>query len=143
MLDIYLWTVYSTINIFEKLHLSKDLQNRYPHELSGGQRQRISIGRALIVKPKILILDEPTSSLDHVVECEILNLLKEIQAHNEITYIVISHNLEVIESIADEVGIISNGKIIDFGEVNLLLKKYQNIEWYFVVKICWKLLVNN
>jgi ABC-type microcin C transport system duplicated ATPase subunit YejF len=114
--------------IFEKLHLSKDLQNRYPHELSGGQRQRISIGRALIVKPKILILDEPTSSLDHVVECEILNLLKEIQAHNEITYIVISHNLEVIESIADEVGIISNGKIIDFGEVNLLLKKYQNIE---------------
>jgi ABC-type microcin C transport system duplicated ATPase subunit YejF len=113
--------------IFEKLHLSKDLQNRYPHQLSGGQRQRISIGRALIVKPKILILDEPTSSLDHVVECEILNLLKEIQIHNEITYIIISHNLEVIESIADEVGIISNGKIIDFGEVNLLLKKYQNI----------------
>ena len=114
--------------IFEKLHLSKDLQYRYPHQLSGGQRQRISIGRALIVKPKILILDEPTSSLDHVVECEILNLLKEIQAHNEITYIVISHNLEVIESIADEVGIISNGKIIDFGEVNLVLKKYQNID---------------
>jgi microcin C transport system ATP-binding protein len=114
--------------IFEKLHLSSDLKNRYPHELSGGQRQRISIGRALIIKPKILILDEPTSSLDHVVECEILNLLKEIQAHNEITYIIISHNLEVIESIADEVGIISNGKIIDFGEVNLLLKKYQNIE---------------
>ena len=114
--------------IFEKLHLSKDLQNRYPHQLSGGQRQRISIGRALIVKPKILILDEPTSSLDHVVEYEILNLLKEIQAHNEITYIVISHNLEVIESIANEAGIISNGKIIDFGEVNLVLKKYQNID---------------
>jgi microcin C transport system ATP-binding protein len=114
--------------IFEKLHLSSDLKNRYPHELSGGQRQRISIGRALIIKPKILILDEPTSSLDHVVECEILNLLKEIQINNEITYIIISHNLEVIESISDEVGIISNGKIIDFGEVNLLLKKYQNIE---------------
>ena len=111
--------------IFEKLHLSFDLKNRYPHELSGGQRQRISIGRALIIKPKILILDEPTSSLDHFVECEILNLLKEIQINNEITYIIISHNLEVIESISDEVGIISQGKISKIGNSKLILDEFK------------------
>ncbi len=112
--------------IFQKLHLDCDLQNRYPHQLSGGQRQRVAIGRALILNPQILILDEPTSSLDYAIESEILSLLKEIQSKQKITYLIISHNLEVVEFIADEVGIISQGKISEIGNAKKVINQYKN-----------------
>jgi len=111
-------------NIFEKLHLSNDLQLRYPHQLSGGQRQRIAIARSLIIKPEILILDEPTSSLDYQTQNQIIKLLQEIQQFYPITYIIISHDLEVVESIANQVAIIANAKMIEFGDSKEVIAKY-------------------
>jgi microcin C transport system ATP-binding protein len=98
--------------IMQKLKLPLDLKNRYPHQLSGGQRQRIAIARALILKPKILILDEPTSALDVATQKEILKLLKEIQTNQKISYILISHDLEVVAEIADKVITMKAGKIL-------------------------------
>lgn len=112
--------------IFDKLKLNFELLNRYPHQLSGGQRQRIAIARALILKPKILILDEPTSALDYATQNEILDFLIALQAENDISYLIISHDLEVVETLAHKVAVISNGAISDFGECQLILKKYQN-----------------
>lgn len=97
--------------ILEKLHLDKSLKNRYPHQLSGGQRQRVAIARALVLNPKILILDEPTSALDFLTQNEILNLLLEIQKNQEISYIMISHDLDAIERIADKTIHLKNGEI--------------------------------
>lgn len=121
----------STVNdevkkIFDKLKLSRDFLTRYPHQLSGGQRQRIAIARALILKPKILILDEPTSALDYATQNEILDFLISLQVENDISYLIISHDLEVVETLAHNVAVISNGTISDFGESELILKKYQN-----------------
>ncbi len=90
-------------SILQKLHLPQDLKSRYPHQLSGGQRQRVAIARALILNPKILILDEPTSALDFATQNEILNLLSEIQKEREISYILISHDMEMVEEIADKI----------------------------------------
>ena len=102
----------------------KNRKNCYPHQLSGGQRQRIAIARALIIKPEILILDEPTSSLDYQTQNQIIKLLQEIQQFYPITYIIISHDLEVVESIANQVAIIANAKMIEFGDSKEVIAKY-------------------
>lgn len=86
--------------ILQQLHLDLSLKKHYPHQLSGGQRQRVAIARALILRPKILILDEPTSALDFHAQNEIINLLLEIQQSSEISYILISHDLEVVERLS-------------------------------------------
>ena len=89
--------------ILEKLALPLSIKDRYPHELSGGQRQRVAIARALILKPKILILDEPTSALDISSQNQIIELLNEVQNQNDITYILISHDMEVVEQLCDKI----------------------------------------
>jgi len=98
--------------IFKQIRLPLDLQTRYPHELSGGQRQRVAIARALILNPKILILDEPTSALDTSTQNEIINLLLEIQQTHKISYILISHDLDIVAQIADQTLTLNNGQII-------------------------------
>jgi ABC-type microcin C transport system duplicated ATPase subunit YejF len=95
--------------IMNALHLSSDLKSRYPHQLSGGQRQRVAIARALILNPKILILDEPTSALDFKTQNQILELLLSIQAQQEISYILISHDLDVVKQIANQVLTLKSG----------------------------------
>ena len=88
--------------------------NKYPHEFSGGQRQRIAIARALILKPKILILDEPTSALDITIQNQILDLLQNLQEKYSLSYIFISHDMNVIRSVSDKIIVLNKGKLIEY-----------------------------
>jgi len=100
-------------NILDDVGLPRTFRFRYSHQLSGGQRQRVAIARALILEPSILLLDEPTSALDVSVQAEILNLLKDLQAERNLTYVLVSHNLAVITHMCQETAVMNNGEIIE------------------------------
>ena len=94
--------------------------NKYPHEFSGGQRQRIAIARALILKPKILILDEPTSALDITIQNQILDLLQNLQEKYSLSYIFISHDMNVIRSVSDKILVLKTGKLIEYNDTEIV-----------------------
>jgi len=96
--------------------------NRYPHEFSGGQRQRISIARAIVLKPKFIVLDEPTSALDRTVQVQILELLTDLQNRHNLTYLFISHDLKVVRAIADDVIVMRDGKVVEYGTCQQVLE---------------------
>lgn len=112
--------------LLKKLHLPTNLLSRYPHQLSGGQRQRVAIARALILNPKILILDEPTSALDSSTQEEIIKLLLEIQQQQEISYILISHDLEVVTKFSDKVAVLKSGQIVEMSNLEQIINSPQN-----------------
>jgi microcin C transport system ATP-binding protein len=88
---------------------------RYPHEFSGGQRQRIAIARAIVLRPRLLILDEPTSALDRSVQAQIVDLLRDLQARYGLAYIFISHDLRVVRALASQVLVMHDGKVVEQG----------------------------
>ncbi len=99
----------------EEVELNPDMAGRFPHEFSGGQRQRIAIARSVILKPELLILDEPTSALDTTIQAQIIALLKRLQRRHGMTYIFITHDLRVLRSLADELVVMRQGKIVEHG----------------------------
>ena len=106
-----------------KLEPSEEIANKYPHMLSGGQRQRVVLARALVLRPKIIIADEPVSMLDVSIRAEILDLMKNIQKKNNISFIYITHDLATAKYFADKIIILNAGKIVEFGNINNVLTK--------------------
>lgn len=106
--------------LLTEVGLSPTAMDRYPHEFSGGQRQRIAIARALSVGPDFIVLDEPTSALDVSVQSQVLNLLRKLQRENGLTYLFITHNLAVVEYLADEVCVMERGEIVERGTVDAI-----------------------
>ena len=103
------------LELMDKCGLRDYYFERYPHEFSGGQRQRICIARALSVKPKLVICDEPVSALDVSIQAQIINLLKELQQSMNLTYVFISHDLSVVKFISDKIGVMYLGSMVEFG----------------------------
>ncbi len=111
------------VEALNEVGLDPESRFRYPHEFSGGQRQRIAIARALVLKPKLIVLDEPTSALDMSVQAQIVDLLRELQQRHKLAYIFISHDLRVIRALADEVVVMKDGKIVEQGPADRLFDR--------------------
>ncbi|MBT2284992.1 ABC transporter ATP-binding protein [Paenibacillus polymyxa] len=113
--------------LLEKVGLSPESIYKYPHEFSGGQRQRIGIARAIALKPKLIIADEPVSALDVSVQAQVLNFMQEIQKELNLTYLFISHDLGIIRHMCDEIGIMYKGRYVEQGTTNDIFENPQHI----------------
>ena len=100
-------------DLLKTVGLNPDHASRYPHEFSGGQRQRIGIARALAVKPKFIIADEPISALDVSIQAQVVNLLMELQEEKDLTFLFIAHDLSMVKYISDRIGVMNNGKLLE------------------------------
>ena len=106
----------------EEVGLDPATRDRYPHEFSGGQRQRIAIARALVLKPKFMVLDEPTSALDVSVQAQIVDLLRDLQARHSLAYLFISHDLRVVRALADDLMVMKDGRVVEAGRADDLFR---------------------
>jgi microcin C transport system ATP-binding protein len=103
------------VQALEEVGVDPDWRHRYPHEFSGGQRQRIAVARALVLKPRFIVLDEPTSALDMSVQAQIVDLLRDLQEKHKLAYLFISHDLKVVRALADDVIVLRAGKVVEQG----------------------------
>ena len=110
------------VQALEEVQLDPKLRNRYPHEFSGGQRQRIAIARAIILKPRLIVLDEPTSALDRQVQGQIIELLRDLQIKNNLSYLFISHDLAVVRAMADHIMVMKDGHLVEQGTPDEILE---------------------
>ena len=106
------------IQALQEVGVDPDWRHRYPHEFSGGQRQRIAVARALVLKPRFMVLDEPTSALDMSVQAQIVDLLRDLQEKHKLAYLFISHDLKVVRALADDVIVLRAGKVVEQGSAD-------------------------
>ncbi len=109
----------------EEVRLDPEMRRRFPHEFSGGQRQRIAIARAIVLRPKLVILDEPTSALDRTIQKAIVELLRDLQARHGLAYLFVSHDLATVRAMADRIAVMKDGKIVEEGATETLLANPQ------------------
>ena len=114
------------VEILEEVGLDPHMMHRYPHEFSGGQRQRIAIARAMILRPKLVVLDEPTSALDMTVQVQIVELLRRLQVDNQLAYLFISHDLKVVRALSHKVIVMRQGDVVEMGETEALFDNPQS-----------------
>lgn len=112
-------------SVLEEVGLDPATRWRYPHEFSGGQRQRIAIARAMVLKPRFVMLDEPTSALDMSVQAQVVDLLRDLQAKHDLAYLFISHDLKVVKALANEVIVMRQGKVVEKGPSTQIFKAPQ------------------
>ena len=114
------------VSLLEEVGLGSEFLLRYPHEFSGGQRQRISVARALAVEPEFVVCDECVSAMDVSVQAQVLNLLRELQDKRKLTYLFISHDLSVVKFMSDEIAVMRQGRIEEFGSANEVYENPQS-----------------
>jgi microcin C transport system ATP-binding protein len=114
------------VDVLNEVGLDPETRFRYPHEFSGGQRQRIAIARAMVLKPRFVMLDEPTSALDMSVQAQVVDLLRELQAKHDLAYLFISHDLKVIRALANDVIVMRNGQIVESGPSRQIFEQPQS-----------------
>jgi microcin C transport system ATP-binding protein len=127
------------IDALREVGLDPETRHRYPHEFSGGQRQRIAIARALVLKPRFIVLDEPTSALDVSVQAQIVDLLRDIQQRHRLAYLFISHDLRVVRALADTIIVMKDGKVVETGPATQIFETPQQDYTKALISAAFKL----
>ena len=130
------------VDALTEVGLDPDTRHRYPHEFSGGQRQRIALARAMILKPRLLILDEPTSALDRAVQAQMITLLTTLQKKHGLAYLFISHDLKVVRALSDEIIVMREGEVVEYGTASRVLQNPQSPYTRALVTAAFDLSVN-